>query len=86
MAQGAPAGASQREALGPESRALDGAACQASAGRPMTTWEQRIERGFPLAIVLVALVGAVGWGFQHQWIQVGAALVIAVSLGWMAVS
>ena len=52
----------------------------------MTTWEQRIERGFPLAIVAVALVGAVGWGLQHRWTEMSTALVLAVSLGWMAVS
>ena len=52
----------------------------------MTTWEQRIERGFPLAIVLVALVGAVGCGLQHRLIEAFTALVIALSLGWMAAS
>ena len=50
----------------------------------MTTWEQRIERGFPLAIVLVALVGATGWASQGRWIETSTALVIALSLGWMA--
>ena len=52
----------------------------------MSIWEQRIERGFPLAIVLVALVGAAGWASQGRWIETGWALAVAVSLGWMAVS
>ncbi len=54
-------------------------------GRPMT-WEERVDRAFPMAIVAVALVGAVGWGRQDRWIEVGTALVIALSLGWMAAS
>lgn len=52
----------------------------------MTTWERRIDRALPLAIVAVALVGAVGWGIQGRWIETSTALVIVVSLGWMAVS
>ena len=56
------------------------------ARRGGMSWDEKVERGFPLAILLVALVGAVGWAVQGRWVETGTALVIALSLGWMAVS